>query len=75
MIDSQDRPSERMDSQESSMLFKLPRELRELVYEEVLGIKLSLLVRSQNKLGHMLCKREGNPDECIEGARQGLVFT
>jgi hypothetical protein len=60
------------DQQIASLLFKLPRELRLMIYEEVLGGKVFHIVRRKEKLGHKLCKGSGNPDQCISDHCRGF---
>jgi len=60
------------DQQTVSLLFKLPREVRLMIYEEVLGGKVFHIVRRKEKLGHKLCKGSGNPDQCISDHCRGF---
>lgn len=60
------------EQQTASLLFKLPEELRLVIYEEVLGGKIFHIVRRKHKLGHKLCKGGGNPEECISDRCRGF---
>jgi hypothetical protein len=60
------------DQQPASLLFKLPKEVRLMIYEEVLGGKIFHIVKRKNKLGHKLCKGSGNPERCISDHCRGL---
>ena len=60
------------DQQTASLLFKLPREVRLMIYEELLGGKVFHIVRRKKKLGHKLCKGIGNPEQCISDHCRGF---
>jgi hypothetical protein len=61
-----------LNEQTQSLLFKLPEELRLLIYEEVLGNRLIHIVRRDHKLGHMLCRSGGDQDACNEVKCRGI---
>jgi hypothetical protein len=53
------RKTQHTDTQEKSLFFRLPREIREMVYEEVLGDKDSHVVPMHRRLGSFPCEDEG----------------
>jgi hypothetical protein len=61
-----------LNEQTQSLLFKLPEELRLLIYEEVLGNRLIHIVRRNHKLGHTLCRSGGDQDACNEVKCRGV---
>lgn len=52
------------EQQTASLLFKLPKELRLMIYEHVLGGMVLHIVRRKAKLGHTLCKTRADPEQC-----------
>jgi hypothetical protein len=53
-----------IEQQSASLLFTLPKEVRLMIYEQVLGGMVLHIIRRENKLGHKLCKTSGDPDQC-----------
>lgn len=51
--------------QNASLLFALPKELRLIIYENLLGGMVFHIVKRRTKLGHTLCKERGDPEQCI----------
>lgn len=68
----QSLPCSRADEQTKSPLFKLPEELRLMIYKEVVGNRLLHIVRRQRKLGHVPCNGNGGADDCKENQCRGL---
>jgi hypothetical protein len=66
------RQSLNTDQQNASWLFTLPREVRLMIYEEVLGGMVLHIVRRKNKLGHKRCKGCGEPEKCISDQCRGF---
>jgi hypothetical protein len=60
------------DPQNTSWLFNLPKEVRLMIYEEVLGGMVFHIVRRKDKLGHKLCKGSGDPEQCISNHCRGF---
>jgi hypothetical protein len=60
------------DQQNTSWLFNLPKEVRLMIYEEVVGGMVLHIVRRKNKLGHKLCKGSGDPEKCISDHCRGF---
>lgn len=58
--------------QNTSWLFNLPKEVRLMIYEEVLGGMVFHIVRRKDKLGHKLCKGSGDPEQCISNHCRGF---
>jgi len=61
-----------LDEQTQSPLLNLPKELRLLIYEEIVGKKIVHIVKRRNRLGHTLCKASGDYDGCKEEQCRGL---
>jgi hypothetical protein len=53
------------NQQTALFFYKLPREVRLMIYEELLGGMIFHIVRRREKLGHKLCKGSGDPEQCI----------
>lgn len=62
----------KVDQQTASWLFKLPKEVRLMIYEEVLGGMIIHIVRRKTRLGHKLCKGNGDPQQCISDHCRGF---
>ena len=62
----------KIDQQTASWLFKLPKEVRLMIYEEVLGGMIFHIVRRKTRLGHKLCKGSGDPEQCISDNCRGF---
>ena len=60
------------DQQTASLLFNLPKEVRLMIYEEVLGGMVFHIVRRKDKLCHKLCKGSGDPEQCISDHCRGF---
>jgi hypothetical protein len=58
--------------QTESPLFKLPREIRQMIYEQLLGGNVFHIVRRRKKLGHTRCRAYREPDQCIPTRCRGL---
>ncbi|KAJ9641995.1 hypothetical protein H2201_004530 [Coniosporium apollinis] len=58
-----EKPTQRTYDQQQSRLFKLPLELREQIYREVLSGPPIHIIRKQKKLGHLRCKAI-RPEDC-----------
>jgi len=58
--------------QEQSALFKLPKELRQSIYKQVIGNSVLHIVRRPDKLGHKRCKTNGEPDDCLSTRCRGF---
>lgn len=58
-----EKPTQRTYDQKQSRLFKLPLELREQIYREVLSGPPIHIIRKQKKLGHLRCKAI-RPEDC-----------